>query len=175
MTQLKQAISMAIVVAMDQQNAIGKANALPWKLPADLRWFKEITSGKSVIMGRKTFASIGKALPGRNNIVITRQANFYAPRTIIAKSLPAAITIAETFAATHQQQEICIIGGGQIYAETLPLADTLYLTRVATKITAPDTYFPTLDETKWKKTFIRTLTEGKPNGLDATVEKWQRY
>jgi dihydrofolate reductase len=124
MEQKKPRISM--VVAVDDKRAIGKDNGLLWRIPRDVKRFVTLTTGHAIIMGRKTYESIGKALPNRTNIVITRDENFSAPDIIVAHSLNSALEKAKEI----EQEEIQIIGGGQIYEEALPLTDRLYLTHV---------------------------------------------
>jgi dihydrofolate reductase len=135
---------ISLVVAASENNAIGKNNQLLWHLPNDLKFFKNTTWGSVVVMGRKTFESVNKPLPGRTNIVITQQANWNAENVIVASSLDDAIQKAH---ATNCK-EIFIIGGGEIYKQSLPLADKVYLTRVHTQIDG-DTFFPVLNETDW--------------------------
>ncbi len=132
---------VAIIVAMSADGLIGNAQALPWRLSKDLKRFRERTWGKPVIMGRKTFESIGKPLPGRHLIVVTRRTDYAAAGCRIAPSLPAALALAREWAAEHQAEEIMIAGGGEIYREALPLCDRIYLTTVEGRFQG-DTYFP---------------------------------
>jgi dihydrofolate reductase len=143
-------IKLCLVVARGRNHVIGVDNDLPWRLGSDLKNFKAITLGKPVIMGRKTWDSIGRPLPGRPNLVITRDTDFRAEGASIWTSLPLAIEAAKAMAKTSGQSEICVIGGGQIYAEALPFADRLYLTDVDA---APvgSAYFPAFDEADWKE------------------------
>ncbi|UEG51221.1 dihydrofolate reductase [Ferruginibacter lapsinanis] len=138
-------MTISFVVAASENNAIGKDNQLLWHLPNDMRFFKNTTWGSVVIMGRKSFESMGKALKGRINIVITRQDNWQAEDTIVAKDLQDALKKAE---ATNCK-EIFIIGGGEIYKQSLGIADKIYLTRVHTRIDG-DTFFPELDQAQWE-------------------------
>jgi dihydrofolate reductase len=135
-----------LVVAQANNRVIGSKNDLPWYLPADLKHFKEITNGKPVIMGRKTFQSIygrlGKALPNRENIVVSRNANLSAPGAKVVTSFEKAL-------ALHPEQEVYVIGGAQIYAEALPAADRIYLTQVKADIEG-DAWFPELDPEQWR-------------------------
>jgi dihydrofolate reductase len=134
-------MNISMIVAMSQNHVIGINGALPWKLSEDLKHFKNLTLGKSLIMGRKTFESIGRPLPGRETIIITRQQNYSHPDVKIAHSLEEAIKLAE--------QEIFIAGGSEIYQQSLPWAQTLYLTLLE-KDFFGDTYFPTWDEQTWQ-------------------------
>src|SRR4051812_17778259 len=123
-----QPIRICLVVALSENRVIGRDNALPWKIPEDMKHFVALTMGRPIIMGRKTFESIGKPLPGRTNLVVSR--NFSAPGVVVFPSLPEAIAEARKIAGRDRQKEIMVIGGGQIYEQALPFADTLYLTVV---------------------------------------------
>ncbi|MFN4233911.1 MAG: dihydrofolate reductase [Bacteroidia bacterium] len=139
---------ISIIVAVAENNAIGKNNQLLWHLPADMKIFKEKTTGHCVITGRKNYESIPekyRPLPNRTNIVITRQENYSAPGAIVVKSLQEAIEKAK---ATGDN-EIFIIGGGEIYAQAIPLADKVYLTKVHETFEA-DTFFPKLNMNEWQ-------------------------
>ncbi len=141
-------MSLSLVVAVSQNGVIGGENTLLWKLPADMRHFVEKTKGKPVVMGRKTHESIGHALPGRTNIVITRQKGYSADGCIVVPSLPLAIDAAKR----EKPKEICVIGGGEVYREALPLADTIHFTRVHGNFEG-DTTFPELDPMVWTETW----------------------
>lgn len=140
---------ISIIVAHSRNMAIGKANALMWRLPEDLKRFKKLTTGHPIIMGRKTYQSIGKPLPGRTNIVVTRDINLEIPGCIVVYSVLEAIEKAKEF----EQEEIFIIGGAEIYKEMLPLADRLYLTKVDTHVDG-DAYFP-----EYSNIFIKKISE----------------
>jgi dihydrofolate reductase len=133
---------ISLIVAMSQTRVIGKDNALPWRIPADLKHFKALTLGKPVIMGRKTFESIGKPLPERTNIVVSRS-GFRATGVITAVSLPQALDIAHTHG-----EEAMVIGGAEIYRQALPMADCLYLTEVHADI-GGDAIFPEINPQVW--------------------------
>ena len=135
---------VSIIVAADERNAIGRAGGLPWHLPDDLKHFKALTLGKPVLMGRKTWDSIGRPLPGRHNIVITRQSPFAVPGVTVVASLDAA------FAAAGGAAEACVIGGADIFRLALRRADVVHLTRVHA-VVAADTFLPPLDETTWQE------------------------
>ncbi|NML65377.1 dihydrofolate reductase [Hymenobacter sp. RP-2-7] len=141
---------IALVVAVaDGNNVIGRAGELPWgRLPADLRHFKQLTLGHPVVMGRKTFDSIGRALPGRPNLVITRQPSWEAAGTEAYPTVAAALARARELAGA--EGVVCIIGGGEIYREALPAADLVYLTEVHGTF-AGDTFFPTLAPAQWRE------------------------
>lgn len=133
---------ISIIVAMDRNGLIGKDNQLPWHLPADLKHFKQTTMGKPIIMGRKTFESIGKPLPGRLNIVLTRDVTYQARGCTVVGSMDGAIEAAGTAA------EVMIIGGAALYREVLMQADRIYLTEVQAELDG-DTWFPSLHESDW--------------------------
>lgn len=132
----------ALVVAVARNGVIGRDNQLPWKLPADLAYFKRVTMGHPVIMGRRTHESIGKPLPGRTNIVVTHNPNYEAPGCIVVNSLEAA------WEAAGEAGEVCVIGGTTLFAESLPLADRIHLTEVDAAVEG-DTYFPAFDRGDW--------------------------
>ncbi len=134
---------ISLIAALDRNRAIGRGNALPWHLPDDLKHFKRITLGKPVVMGRRTFESLGRPLPQRPNLVVSRS-GFQAEGVEVFDSLDAAL------ARGHQlHDEVMVIGGSQIYAQALPYADRLYLTRVDTGIEGADTWFPEWDQDAW--------------------------
>ena len=137
-----------LIVAASLNNCIGKDNKLLWHLPNDLKYFKNITWGFPVIMGRKTFESVNKPLPGRTNIVITRQNEWHFPGVVSVASLEEALQKA---AATNAL-ELFIIGGGEIYQQSLPIADRIYLTRVETEING-DAFFPEISSPAWQLKF----------------------
>lgn len=145
---------ISIIVAIAKNRAIGKDNKLLWHIPNDLRRFKEITTGHTVIMGRKTHESIGKPLPNRTNIIITRNNDYKADGCIICKSLEDAIK----FSKERQESEAFIIGGGEIYNQAINLADKLYLTLVEGDFEA-DTYFP--DYSDFKKIVFEKQEESE--------------
>ncbi len=135
---------ISIIAALAQNQTIGINNRLPWHLPADLQHFKKLTLGKPIIMGRKTYESIGKPLPGRRNIVISRNPQFTAPGCEVVPSLEAALTL------TDSVEEVMIIGGAQLIAETLPLADRLYLTLIHQDFEG-DCFFPDWNPQQWQQ------------------------
>ena len=123
-------MKISLIVAVAENGVIGRNGALPWHVPSDLKTFRRVTMGRPVIMGRKTYASIGKPLPGRDNIVVTRDAGFSAAGTHRAASIDEALDIARRKAAERGVDEIMVIGGAEIFALSLPLADRIYLTRI---------------------------------------------
>ncbi|MCM3617255.1 dihydrofolate reductase [Sutcliffiella horikoshii] len=133
---------ISIIVAMDRNNLIGKDNDLPWRIPADLAYFKKVTLGSTVVMGRKTYESIGKPLPNRRNIILSR-------KDFAAEGCETLHSIDEVMAMEENNHEIFIIGGSHIFKETLPFADFLYLTYIDDEFDG-DTYFPTIEEQEWE-------------------------
>jgi dihydrofolate reductase len=139
---------ISIVVAVSRNGIIGRDGDMPWRLSTDLKRFKALTLGKPVIMGRKTFQTIGRPLPGRPNIVITRDRAFHAEGVRTAYSLDEAIDVAATLIEEGGAPEICIIGGGEIYRQSLGNADRLYVTHVETNVDG-DTSFPAIEPAVW--------------------------
>lgn len=139
-------MSVSLIVAMSENRVIGVANDLPWHLPADLKFFKATTLGKPIIMGRKTYDSIGRPLPGRQNIVVTRNADWTADGVDVAADLDAAIALA------GEAPEIMITGGAQIYAQAMDRVDRMYITEVALTLDG-DAYFPEFDASDWQEVY----------------------
>jgi len=144
----KPRICLTLIAALDRQRAIGRNNALPWHLPDDLKRFKALTFGKPILMGRKTAQSLGRALPGRQNLVLTGSGHVPFSGMQAVTSLEDALMLA----VHHGAQELCVIGGAQIYALTLPYAQQLYLTHVDTRVESADTWFPQWDSSVWNIT-----------------------
>jgi len=135
-------MEISLVVAMDENRLIGADNGLPWRLPADLRHFKKVTMGHPIVMGRRTWDSIGRPLPGRTNIVVTRRADFAAPGAVVVDSLEAAK------AGAGDTGELMIIGGAEIFEQALEEADRIYLTEIHAAFEG-DTHFPKISEDQW--------------------------
>ena len=142
-------VRVGMIVAMAENRVIGRNNQLPWYLPNDLKYFKAVTMGKPIIMGRKTYESIGKPLPGRTNIVVTSQQDFTAAGVSVVYSVEQALTLAQSVAVIDGADEVMIIGGAQLYSEMLDHVERLYLTRVHADVEG-DAWFPALDLTGWK-------------------------
>jgi dihydrofolate reductase len=141
---------VALIVAVAENGVIGRDNALPWRIPEDMKWFKARTMGKPCVMGRKTWESFPKRpLPGRTNIVVTRDPAYRAEGAVVVSSLQAALDVA----AGEDPDEIMVLGGAEIYAQALPLADRIYLTSVHGEV-AGDTTFPPLDRAQWNETIV---------------------
>ncbi|MBE2897186.1 type 3 dihydrofolate reductase [Pasteurellaceae bacterium HPA106] len=159
-------MQISLIVAMSQNRVIGKDNAMPWHLPRDLAWFKQNTLNKPIIMGRKTFESIGKALPHRHNIVLSRTP-FKAPDVTWAENLDQALSLCV------QASEVMIIGGGQLFAQALPLATTLYLTEIQAHLDG-DTYFPEIEPVRWEQVFEQWAEKDAKNAFDCRFCIYQR-
>lgn len=149
-------MKLALIAAVADNNAIGINNKMPWYLPGDLRYFKAVTMGKPIIMGRKTFDSLGKPLPGRTNIVITRDKGWYHEGVKVVHSLDEAIALAEALILTEApalingNEEIMVIGGEQIYRQAIAHANRLYLTKVYQSFDG-DAFFPKIDLQQWQE------------------------
>ena len=155
---------MEIVAAITDNFVIGQDGDMPWHLPADLAHFKSLTSGHVVVMGRRTWESIGKALPDRINIVVTRQEGYEAAGATVVHSLEEARQIAGT-------QRLFVIGGGEIYASAMPHASHLHLTRIHTSLEG-DTVFPQIDESQWLLDETREYPADESNRYPLTFEHW---
>jgi dihydrofolate reductase len=153
-------IEVSLVVAVARNGVIGRDGGLPWRLSSDLKRFKANTIGRPVIMGRKTFQSIGKPLPGRHNIVVTRDAAFQHEGVTIAPDVAAALDIAKAHAARDGVQEICVIGGGEIYRQTINEADRLVVTYVEAEVEG-DTRFPSIDPNIWRENSSEAFPAGE--------------
>ncbi len=162
-------MSISLVVAVSTNNAIGKNNQLLWTLPNDMKFFKNKTWAMPVVMGRKTYEALGKPLNGRFNIVISKQKDFKPVGTSVVGSLEEAIKMA--YAADYK--EVMIIGGGQIYKQSMPIADTLYLTRVDAVLDG-DTSFPEIDTKEWEMISQETHTADEKHAYAYHFQIWNR-
>lgn len=162
-------IRLSLVVAASENNVIGKDNQLLWHLPNDLKFFKNTTWGMPVIMGRKTYESVGKPLPGRTNIVITRQEDWSAEKVIAVKSMDEAIQQSSSMDA----REAYIIGGGEIYKQSMDIADRIYITRVHAVLEG-DTFFPEIDTNKFELISSLPFQADEAHEYAYTFEVWQR-
>jgi dihydrofolate reductase len=163
-------MTVSIIVATSLNHAIGKDNQLLWHLPADLKFFKTTTMGCPVVMGRKTFQSIGRTLPGRKNVVITRDKNFNSDNQF---DILVVGSVDEALVKLHSEKEVFIIGGGEIYQQSMDAADTIYLTLVNTVIEA-DVYFPAVDKTKFDLVWEEKHVADEKNKFDYTFQKFDR-
>ncbi len=136
-------MKISLIVAMANDRVIGRGNQMPWHLPADLKHFKSVTMGKPVVMGRRTFESIGRPLPGRLNIVISRNSDWHYEGVETATSLDDALS------KVQDVTEVMVIGGGQLYVQALPIAQTLYLTHISLDVSDADTWFPEYHPEQW--------------------------
>jgi len=142
-------VAVAIIAAVATNGVIGSGNYIPWHLPSDFAHFKRMTLGKPLIMGRKTFESIGRPLPGRTNIVVSRQEGYQPNGVLVISSLEAALDHAQSIAEADRANEVMIGGGAEIYAQAMPIANRLYITHVGAEPQG-DAYFPAIDPAKWK-------------------------
>lgn len=159
--------SLAIVVAMAQNRAIGINNTLPWRCPEDLKHFKSLTMGHHIIMGRKTWDSIGRPLPGRTTVVVTRNPGWHAEGCQIAHSLDQALALCAS------DDQIFIVGGAELYAQALPLADTLHITEICVDI-AGDAYFPDFMREQWHETERHHSRQDAPQPLSYDFVTYRR-
>ncbi|MET0569103.1 MAG: dihydrofolate reductase [Hyphomicrobiaceae bacterium] len=160
--------AVCFIVAVGENGVIGNAGALPWRLSTDLKLFRRLTLGKPVIMGRKTYESIGRPLDGRDNIVVTRDPAFGGVGLIVVQSVDAALERARELAAARNADEIAVIGGAEIFQALLPQADRIYLTRVHASPPG-DTFFPTIDASAWHETSRERLLHGLKDQYEATL------
>ena len=163
-------MKISMIAAMAHDRVIGKDNQMPWHLPADLAHFKRVTLGKPVLMGRKTFESIGRPLPGRRNLVISRNPDYRIDGVEVVESLEAALAL---LASGEAVEELMVIGGGHLYAQLLPRADRLYLTQI--DLAAPgDTRFPAFDDGEWSCLESEAYLADEKNPHPYRFEIWQR-
>ncbi len=162
-------MEIALICALAENRVIGKENQLPWRLPGDLRHFKQVTMGKPVVMGRRTFESIGKPLPGRTNIVLTRAGDFAPEGVLVAHAFDQAIALAEQQGAA----QCMIIGGAEIYALALPLARRLYLTHVHADVDG-DAHFPQVMWGDWRIVKRDKFPAGDGNEMPYSISEYER-
>ena len=160
---------ISLVVAAATNNAIGKDGQLPWCLPNDMKRFKNVTWGMPVVMGRKTYESLGKPLAGRKNIVITRQPDWKAPGTVAVKNMEDALFLVRETDA----KEAMVIGGGEIYKMIFDKAQRIYLTRVEGEPDA-DTFFPVIDPKQWKLVSQQNFEADEKNDHNYSFQTWER-
>jgi dihydrofolate reductase len=168
-----QAIAIILVAAVAENDVIGQGGGLPWRLKSDMAHFRAATMGKPVVMGRKTFLSIGKPLKGRTNIVVTRDRSFTAPGVLVAGSVETALAVARGDALRRGADAIAIVGGAEIYAQTLPLADRLVVTRVHLR-PAGDTKFPTIAPAVWGEATRSEHAAGPDDAAGFTIVVYDR-
>ncbi len=158
-------MNLTLIAAMDRNRAIGRNGAMPWHLPADLRHFREKTLGHPVLMGRKTFESIGRPLPGRENLVLTRDPDFAAEGVSVLHDLATL---------RSRREEIMVIGGGELYTTLLPDARRMWLTRIDTEVAEADTWFPAWDAEQWRCVERITHPADERNLFWMVFERWER-
>lgn len=165
--------NIVLVAAMAENGVIGRDNKLPWRIRSDLQYFKSITVGRPIVMGRKTYESIGKPLPDRTNIVVTRDRNFSAPGIVVAHDVETALRLAREDAKKRNADSIAVIGGTEIFKQTLPLADKLALTIVHARPEG-DTYWPQIDDKEWKEIERKPQAKGPQDDCDFTFVTYVR-
>jgi dihydrofolate reductase len=159
---------ISLLVAMDKNQLIGKDNDLPWRLPADLAYFKRVTMGHPIIMGRKTYDSIGRPLPGRENIIVTRDTSYEAEGCKVIHSIEEIVKMNE-----QTDQELFVIGGAEIFKEILPHSDRLYITEINEEFDG-DTYFPAFDKAEWKVISEEQGIKDEKNPYDYTFLVYEK-
>lgn len=164
---------VSMIVALAKNNVIGRDGGMPWRLPSDMAFFKKTTMGKPIIMGRKQFETVGKPLPGRVNIVVSRQQGYQPDGVLVFSDFAAAVSHARTMAEADGQDEVMIIGGGEIYRLGLPIADRLYVTHIAA---APDgdTFFPDVDWAEWRVIDEPEIVPGERDSAQFSVRIYER-
>jgi dihydrofolate reductase len=164
---------LCLIAAVAENGVVGKNNALPWHLPEDLKYFKRMTLGKPIVMGRKTFESIGRPLPGRTNIVVSRNQS-YAPEGVqVVDSLKSSLTMAAEIAESGCQKDLMVIGGAAIYAAALPLAQCLYITEVHGEVEG-DAFFPEVDWSLWHEVSRTRNAASASGGYDFSFVVFER-
>ncbi len=167
------AVAISLVVAVAENGVIGREGGLPWRMPSDLKTFRNMTMGKPLIMGRRTLQAIGKPLDGRDNIVVTRDATFAMPGTIVVGSIDAALAEARRCAAARGADEIMVIGGADIYRQTMPVADRIYLTRIHARPEG-DATFAEPEPEQWRLTERRPIAPHPRDDHTATLLVFER-
>lgn len=160
-------MNVSLIVAMAQNRTIGVNNTLPWRCPEDLKHFKALTMGHHMIMGRKTFDSIGKALPGRTTVIVTRNTELTVEGCLVAHSLPEAVKLCAN------DEEVFIVGGAEIYTQALPLAATLYITEIQQDVEG-DAHFPAFDRNAWQETAREVRSQTEPQALQYHFVTYRR-
>ncbi|MEM1039016.1 MAG: dihydrofolate reductase [Pseudomonadota bacterium] len=166
-------MDIVIVVAVAKNGVIGMEGGMPWRLSTDLKRFKALTLGKPMIMGRKTFDSIGRPLPGRTSIVVTRDTDWQSPGVVAIDSLDKALAAAAEIAAADGVNEICVVGGGEIYRQTLNQATRLCVTEVDAEPEG-DTTFPQIDHVQWTKVSSESVPPGENDSAATSYTVYER-
>lgn len=166
-------LQVSLVVAVAENGVIGAGGKLPWSLPSELKRFKEVTMNHPIVMGRRTYDSIGRALPGRDNIVVTRRAVIDDPAVHTVNSIEEALALASRLAASRRVNEIMVIGGAEIFEQVRPHADRIYLTRVHAEFEG-DTYFPELEPARWREIDRQDYQAGPKDNADYSIAVLER-
>lgn len=164
---------LAIIVAAAENGVIGRDNGLPWHLPEDLRYFKRVTMGKPIVMGRRTFESIGRPLPGRSNIVISRNADFSHPGVQVVASLDEAMAVGGDIADAEEAAEIVVIGGAQLYRQAMAMASRLYITEVHASVEG-DVTLPAIHWRNWREISRERHAASEGNPFDYSFVVYDR-
>ena len=164
---------IVLVAAVGENGVIGRAGALPWRLKSDLSHFRALTMGKPVVMGRKTYAAIGRPLTGRTNIVVTRDRSFMWPGIVVTATIAQALAVAHGDALRRAADAIMVIGGGDIYAQLMPLAQRLEITRVHARPDG-DAVFPLIDSTCWREIAAQKHAAGPGDEAEFTLITYER-
>jgi dihydrofolate reductase len=166
-------VTTSLIVAVGRNGVIGRQGQLPWRMPSDLKTFRRLTMGKPIVMGRKTFESIGRPLDGRDNIVITRNAHFEAEGVSVFNSVVDALVLARALARTNGSDEVMVIGGADIFAATLPETQRVYWTEIAGEPEG-DVNFPPLDPAAWHQVSSEPITRSPRDEYDAVLRIFER-
>lgn len=165
-------MSLSLICAADESGAIGYQNKLLCNLKGDLKYFKEKTTNHTIIMGRKTYESIGKPLPNRTNIILTSNVNYDTDEEVYVYN--SLSELMEDYKEAEDDEEVFIIGGGNVYSQFLPIADTIYLTRIHNKFDNADAHFPKMNMDEWKRVAYEVRYEDKDNDFDYTFFTYKR-
>ena len=164
---------IALIVGVARNGVIGRDGGIPWRIPSDMAFFKKTTMGKPIVMGRKQYESVGKPLPGRVNIVVTRQKGYQPDGVLVFSDLGAALEHARTIAEADGVGEVMVIGGGEIYAQALPLADRVYLTEIDL-MPEGTVHFPEIDAEVWEKVAAPPVTPSERDEANYTIGVYER-
>lgn len=161
---------LSLIAAASENNVIGKDNWMPWDLPAELAYFRNVTRGKTVIMGRKTYDAVGRPMPNRHNIIVSRNTELQIPNVDVVGSIEEALALAEK----DHLDEVFVIGGEQIYKAAMPFAQRIYLSRVHTTIEGGEAFFPDFDLQEWKMTKSERYEADSENAIPFTMMVFER-
>ena len=166
-------MKVSLIVAVAENGVIGRDGQLPWRLSSDLKTFRRLTMHKPIVMGRRTFQSIGKVLDGRDNIIVTRDASLEVPGASTCPSVSEALLLGRVLATTRGADEVMVIGGSEIFAVAISAADRIYLTRVHSEVEG-DTYFDELDPAQWQEVSREALPQGPRDDYASTLIVFER-